>query len=198
MKKVVIATLVALSAMFASSMTFAATCADINNISGISAAQRQQLVITCEQEKLNVVSPNGTSIEVASQWGQVAKDWAEAIGIAAGELGYQVNEFIKTDAGKFTAVLIAWQVLGESVMNFVKGLLVLTLLPALYFTLIRLTNPYETARVPVKYLWGLIETTKRVRTNNVKSSSAIEEHSIVIFVGGVVVTVIGLIAILTM
>lgn len=50
--------------------------------------------------------------DVVSAWGGVAKDIAEAVGIAAKELGVATNEFLNSPAGFLVAFLIVFKIMG--------------------------------------------------------------------------------------
>lgn len=52
----------------------------------------------------------------ATQWGQLAKDIGEAIGIAAHGVGVAVNDFITSPAGILTVVLIIGKMLGKGLV----------------------------------------------------------------------------------
>lgn len=56
-----------------------------------------------------------------SAYAEVAKGVAEAIGIAAREVGVAVDEFVKTDAGKMTIALIVWHVAGDDIKGVLFG-----------------------------------------------------------------------------
>lgn len=59
--------------------------------------------------------------ENVSAYAEVAKGVAEAIGIAAREVGVAVDDFIKTDAGKMTVALVVWHVAGDDIIGIVFG-----------------------------------------------------------------------------
>ena len=174
----------------------AAQCADIANIHGLSHTQRQEIVVACETAKLDVTtSTTKVDLMAVSEWGQVAKDWAEAIGIAAKELGFAANEFLATDAGKLTAGLIAWHILGEDIIDIVTSLLVAIVAPLIYLLMVRRSNPFIYEHKPVTYFWGLITTTERIKTSDVISKADLEWYRIVVSLGGAALVVIELIAI---
>ncbi len=102
---------------------------DISNVSGLSAVAKQELKVACQQAMLKSkqVADNplaGVDVnnpEKLSQWGVVAQEWAKALGVAANELGLAADSFLDTDAGKLTAAIIIWHVLGETLLGFVVG-----------------------------------------------------------------------------
>lgn len=103
---------------------------DLSNVKGLSDVTKQELKISCQQEILKSKQAIGNPLagvdvsnpEKLSQWGLVAQEWARALGIAAKELGIAVDEFLDTDAGKLTAIIIIWQVAGEAILGFVVGI----------------------------------------------------------------------------
>ncbi len=104
-----------------------ADCDISTNTTGLSKIDKQKLSVLCEQMLLETATANPLSgVDVSdpdklSQWGVVAQEWAKALGIAAKELGLAADSFLDTDAGKLTAAIIIWQVLGETLLGFVVG-----------------------------------------------------------------------------
>lgn len=104
----------------------------------------------------------------ASTWGTqlatAAKGFSEALGIAAHELNINVNDFLNTPAGKLTAVIIIWKVIGASALHFLAGCLIICM--SLLFSRIFYIRLFtkDTTLVESTYLWGLYKTTKQVRT----------------------------------
>lgn len=195
MKKTLIAILTFTLTLVLAPTASATVCSDINNIGGLSHTQRQEMVIACETAKLTVSQSASVDIQDISDWGQVAKDWAEAIGIAAGELGFQANEFLGTDAGKLTAVLIAWQVLGDDIVDIISSLLVAIIAPFILLYMVRRSNPWEYAPQPVSYFWGLYTTTKMVKTGSYIDHSSHEHYKATVAIGCAVLALVEIIAI---
>lgn len=72
--------------------------------------------------------------EEITSYAKEATEFAKALGIAARELGLAVDDFVKTDAGKLTAALIAWKVLGDDIKGIVFGIPILILTVWLWFS----------------------------------------------------------------
>ena len=92
-------------------------------------------------------------VQDVSAYAEVAKGVAEAIGIAAREVGLAVDEFIKTDAGKMTVSLIVWHVAGDDLKGIVFGIPTILFAVWLWFAVtarIKRTGEYIT----VKNRWG--------------------------------------------
>lgn len=53
-----------------------------------------------------------------TEWGQLAKDIAEAIGIAAKGVNLAVNDFIASPAGVLTVLFIVIKMMGMSILKF--------------------------------------------------------------------------------
>ena len=112
-------------ALLVASSAFAGGC-NIPDQRGVPDDAMAQLRVQCEQALANATSVSGvatnlTNPDTIGAWGNVAKQWAEALGIAAKELGIAVDKFLDTDAGKLTAIIIIWKVLGESIAGIVIG-----------------------------------------------------------------------------
>ena len=71
----------------------------------------QETLEACKQSTTAIV-PQAVAQDV-SAYAEIAKGVAEAIGIAAREVGVAVDEFVKTDTGKMTVALIVWHVAGD-------------------------------------------------------------------------------------
>lgn len=118
---------------FAVPAAFAATVdCDIQDVPGLAAEAMATLRVACEQALLDATkAPAASLASVAegftdpnklSAYGIVAQEWAKALGIAATELGIAVDTFLDTDAGKLTAAIIIWQVMGETLVGFAIGI----------------------------------------------------------------------------
>lgn len=106
--------LIASAFLFLSTATLAnettATCQVDPNLSST------EIAIQLEKCKAKNISEKIPDIKEIANYGDVAKGIAEAIGIAARELGIAVNEFVDSDAGKLTVVLIIWHVFGGQLL----------------------------------------------------------------------------------
>lgn len=117
---------------------------------------------------LQSISSNpGAAVTLAATWGQqaasAAEGFAKAFTIAARELGVTVNEFLKTDAGKLTAILIIWKVAGASLLSLLYGMVFvivgLTITNIIYRRLF--TKGYE--KVAYSRFFGMFKGEKMVR-----------------------------------
>lgn len=108
-----------------------------------------------------------STMALASTWGTqaaaAAEGFARALGIAAKELGVTVNDFLHTDAGKLTALLIIWKVAGAAIMKGLYGFTFLTvgltMVRVIYSRLF--TKGYE--KVEYSKFGGFFKGTKLVR-----------------------------------
>jgi len=108
-------------------------------------------------------------VTLAATWGQqaaaAAEGFAKALGIAAKELNVTINDFLKSDAGKLTAVLIIWKVAGSAVIHFFYGILFmvvgLTMVRTLYTRLF--TKEFKT--VEYSNFGGFFKGTKLLRVS---------------------------------
>lgn len=108
-----------------------------------------------------------TGVTLAATWGQqaaaAAEGFAKAMGIAAKELNVTINDFLKSDAGKLTAILIIWKVAGAAVVKALYGMLFvtvgLTMVRVIYTRLF--TKGYE--KVEYSRFGGFFKGTKMVR-----------------------------------
>ena len=106
-------------------------------------------------------------VTLAATWGQqaamAAEGFAKAMGIAAKELNVTINDFLKSDAGKLTAILIIWKVAGAAVVKALYGMLFvtvgLTMVRVIYTRLF--TKGYE--KVEYSRFGGFFKGTRLVR-----------------------------------
>lgn len=82
-----------------------------------------EISIQLEKCKAKNASEKILDVEKIADYGDVAKGIAEAIGIAARELGVAVNEFVDSDAGKLTVALIIWHIFGGQILSIVASLI---------------------------------------------------------------------------
>lgn len=103
---------------------------DLTNVGDLPESVVAELEAKCLQEVAKIHTANESGIvpgleevdaNTVSEWGVVAQEWAKAMGIAAKELGIAADEFLGTDAGKLTALVIVWTFMGESIVGFGLG-----------------------------------------------------------------------------
>lgn len=106
-------------------------------------------------------------VTLAATWGSqaaaAAEGFAKAMGIAAKELNITINDFLKSDAGKLTALVIIWKVAGAAIVKMLYGALFvtvgLTMVRVIYTRLF--TKGYE--KVEYSRFGGFFKGTKMVR-----------------------------------
>ena len=96
---------------------------------GLTAQQKQQLVVQCEQMKEKTMNNNGVTImssdgksvspEDVSKWSGIAVAVAKALGEAAKQLNIGVNDFIKTPAGYLVVIVLLWKLLMKGLIAMV-------------------------------------------------------------------------------
>ena len=156
---------IALSLCALSAMSTQVTV-DVGNLSDAQVAELKATAARAVADASKGEAP-GASITMAATWGQqaatAAEGFARALGIAAKELGVTVNDFLHTDAGKITAVLIIWKVAGATAVKMMYGSLVvtvgLTIVRVIYMRLF--TKEYK--EVQYSRLFGMFTGTKLVR-----------------------------------
>lgn len=110
-------------------LTLTASAAEIDtrNLSDAQVAELKAMAAKAsadnEKQKAGATVTPGNALSTAATWGKQASEAAEGFGraftTAARELGITVNEFLATDAGKLTAALIIWKVVGGSMLKLV-------------------------------------------------------------------------------
>lgn len=147
-----------LTTLLLSFNVFAGSCAQqVGQISGLDDTTKQTMIVKCEEAKLVAAktTARSTTIDQIDKWSSISLKFAKAIGVAAQELGVAVDAFLKTDAGKLTAIMIGWQVLGEDITHAVGIILYLTVGSLFfhqfrkYFLLQEYTEDAQGKKVPV-------------------------------------------------
>lgn len=143
------------------------TPAQIAELKAMAATKSAETVQRSTNVVATVKEDPGAALTLAATWGNqaaaAAEGFAKALGIAARELGVTVNDFLHTDAGKLTAILIIWKVAGATAVKVLYGILFLVagsvLARVLYIRLF--TKGYE--KVSYTFLWGVMKGEKQVR-----------------------------------
>ena len=124
--------------------------------------------------------------EEFSEWAQASKGFAEALGIAAKELGIAVNDFLASPAGILLAFILLLNYAGGAVIGLPFTIFTLILLWTLVRRLSIASIEYET--VPV--FWGF--TTVR-RKKVTKFTSIDDDNALILTVATIVMVILNLI-----
>jgi hypothetical protein len=109
----------------------------------------------------------GAVMTIAATWGQqaaaAAEGFAKALGIAAKELGVTVNDFLHTDAGKLTAILIIWKVAGAAIAHMLYAALFVTVAMIVTRMIYMRLFTKEFVKVPYSRFFGAFTGERMVR-----------------------------------
>lgn len=152
-----------------SATTFAENI-DTSNLNDSQRAELKSLAAKAQAENAKAsAAPTdaGITLGKAASWGKQAAEasqgFAVALGIAARELGVTVNDFLHTDAGKLTAAVIVWKLVGVGLLKSMFGIVVfitgLSLVRVLYTRLF--TKGFQT--VEYSRFGGFFKGTKLLR-----------------------------------
>lgn len=169
--------------------------------SGLSEAQIAEIKAIAAQKVADAAKPataeNITAgVTLAATWGtqaaQAAEGFAKAMGIAAKELNVSINDFLKSDAGKLTAVLIIWKVAGTGLIKLLYGAFFVAtgLIIARVIYLRLFTKGYE--KVEYSQFGGLFKGTKMIRVP--KAIHELEEEGEWLMLWAMIVIALGSIA----
>lgn len=157
------------STAFAASTTIDTTGLSDAQIAELKAHAAQAVAAQAKGEAAQTAPTKdvGTAVTLAATWGQqaaaAAEGFAKAMGIAARELNVTINDFLKSDAGKLTALVIIWKVAGAAILKALYGTVFLTfgilLVRTIYLRLF--TAGYE--KVEYSRFGGFFKGTKLVR-----------------------------------
>ncbi len=151
---------------------FAVNAADIDT-SSLSPAQIAELkAIAAKAASANAQAKSESSnpsnvLSVAAGWGKQASEAAEGFGkaftVAAKELGITANEFLSTPAGKLTAALIIWKVMGATIVKMLFGVFFITTGLTIVRIIYRRLFTLRYDKVEYSRFGGLFKGTKLVR-----------------------------------
>lgn len=96
--------------------------------SGITDVARKQLELDCIKAQAVEAATPQVDAKKVSEYAGVAKEVAEAIGIAAKNLGVEVNNFITTPAGLLTVAIILIKIFGKLIGAILASMLICTIL----------------------------------------------------------------------
>jgi hypothetical protein len=155
------------AASFANSTTIdtsGLTAAQVAEIKAITARKVAEVAADSKPVSAEQVT---AGVTLAATWGQqaaaAAEGFAKAMGIAAKELNVTINDFLKSDAGKLTAILIIWKLAGAAILKALYGMLFvavgLTMVRVIYIRLF--TRGYE--KVEYSRFGGFFKGTRMVR-----------------------------------
>ncbi len=165
MRTVLFATLMSFAGIASANAGEVFNCnAPASEVSKLSENARIQLMQYCKSQEStvsNVVKAVTPDKETVSAWGQASKDFAQAIGIAAKELGIAVNDFLDSPAGWILAIILILNFGGGSILGSVFWLITLCIW---LFTFYKFYQKYAST---VKYenkpvFWGLWNRSKVV------------------------------------
>ena len=145
-------TLMFSTAAFAQTANVPNPCADIAEATrGKSATEIQTILETCRTKasESGSILPEVTP-EKAAEWSDAAKGFAEALGIAARELGIATNDFLMSPAGFLLAAILLFNYAGGAIIGLPFSVFTILLM----FWLIRrlTTGKVEYEMVPI--FWG--------------------------------------------
>lgn len=157
------------TAAFAASTTIDTTGLTDAQVAELKAHAAQVVAAQAKGEAAQTAPTKdvGAAVTLAATWGQqaaaAAEGFAKAMGIAARELNVTINDFLKSDAGKLTAVVIIWKVAGAAILKALYGTVFLVagfiLVRTLYLRLF--TAGYE--KVEYSRFGGFFKGTKLIR-----------------------------------
>lgn len=137
-----------------SSVAMAQTANPCDNIPeatrGKNSTEIATILETCRGDNGNLPS---ITPQKAAEWSDAAKGFAEALGIAAKELGIATNDFLMSPAGILLAIILLFNYAGGAIMGFPFSIFTILLM----FWLIRrlMTDKVEYEVVPI--LWGAFQ-----------------------------------------
>ena len=143
MKKILFAIAISLAAITAFAQT---TTITLTKEQAAALAQAQPTTAANVSENVR---------QEASAWGELGANMGKAMVAAAKEIGVAANEFSETNLGKITVAIVVYKLIGESLIGFVVGFLLLVFFfgIALWFLITKSFYDCEYEHMP--FLWGM-------------------------------------------
>ena len=105
-------------------LTPLAAAAEISS-DGLTPSQRAEIEAQVAQTKAQNLSGNSSTsaAQAVTEWVEVGKGLGSGLAAGAKEMGVVVNDFAKTDVGRFTMFVIFFKVMGSTIIHLVAGFL---------------------------------------------------------------------------
>jgi hypothetical protein len=117
--------------------------------SGLSAAQKAEVVLQIEKMK-----GEGSSPDRMKQYAEVGTEIGTAIAATAHQLSVSVTEFASTPVGKWTMFLITWKVMGQALIHVAGGVLWFMFMIPIWFYMYRRVCVIQSVTKSGTGLWG--------------------------------------------
>lgn len=112
--------------LFLSTLIFAIGTQDLTTAGFDKLTESQKAEIIKATEAMSKVpDTTKTLVHEVSKWADVGIKVGAALGACAKELNIAVNDFLKTPAGKFTFLMIAWKIMYEDIVHVGGGIIFL-------------------------------------------------------------------------
>ena len=92
--------------------------------SGLTDVARKTLELQCIKAQAEIAATPQMDAEKISKYAGIATEVASAIGIAANNLGVEVNKFINTPAGMLTVTIILLKIFGKLIGMMLASLVI--------------------------------------------------------------------------
>lgn len=119
--------------------------------SNLSAEQQAEVLkqVTTMQQKAPTGRPAAT-VDTVDKWVNIGERIGKMMGGAAKEVGVAVNEFVKTDVGRWTMMLVIWNYIGNDLVHIfihIGGAIIVWVIGfSVIFNLVRRRNPLVITR----------------------------------------------------
>lgn len=130
--------------------------------------------------------------EELESWGVLGAGAGKAVVGAAKELGMAANDFAGTGLGKFIIVLIAFKVIGKTILGIMFGSALWAICLNVGWRIIKPFKTVEYATTPV--LWGLFSMKRSVKKEGFDEGDRSDEETITRLIVGAIVMCAGTIA----
>lgn len=177
MKKIVVCILLVFS-MFTISYSQSQNYVDPNKLS----VELQKKIIE-EQNNIKAQDDKPEVLKQSEEWANIAKGLGDSVKELCKALNVELNDFIKTPAGKLLVFILVWKLFGSSLIGIflLSILMIITALSFRYFHTTRFKKLKDGTMQSINYQW------KESYGGSAKVFSVIAH--IIIFVGSIIVAI---------
>jgi len=133
---------------------------DIQGFNDLTVQQQAEIIKTVADKKAQIdqekLVPVTTVVQETEKWVNLGTSIGKGLASTAKELGVAVNDFAKTNVGQWTMFLIIFNIMGDEIIHFIFGILILLI--GVTFTTVLLNRRFGWE---IQYTDGKISSKKR-------------------------------------
>lgn len=130
---------------------------DTRDLSQAQIAEIKKQVSTMKAESVNPANISKTVRHEAEAWGDLGANMGKAMVGAAKEVGVAANDFASTSLGKIVVFIIAYKIIGKSILGVIVGTLILIVGAIMSIWIFKSSRWSEVKYAREPAFWGLYQ-----------------------------------------